>query len=194
MQPTKPKPRSLTTPLHPKLSSLAPPVPPFGPPLTPPNPQFLRARWSSPTSGKAPAEGLTQINRPRPPNPAQLPRIILLLLPNPTHFPSVLPLLLSTLSSSLPVLSLHPSLPAQRTHFLTATNTATAAAHTLLPSARTNRTACWSPRLEPQETLGLSRIWAAVATTRYTHTHAYTERYTDTHGRNRQTLGPLKQG
>lgn len=116
MQPTKPKPRSLTTPLHPKLSSLAPPVPPFGPPLTPPNPQFLRARWSSPTSGKAPAEGLTQINRPRPPNPAQLPRIILLLLPNPTHFPSVLPLLLSTLSSSLPVLSLHPSLPAQRTH------------------------------------------------------------------------------
>lgn len=122
--------------------SPSPPLPTPNPPprlshhpclLTPPNPQFLCARWSFPTSGKATAEGLPQSNRSQAPNPAQLPGIPPLLPPTPTHSPSARPLLLSSISSSHPVLSLHPSLPAQR-------------AHTLLPTPRRPRS---FPRLPP---------------------------------------------
>lgn len=157
--------------------------------LTPPNPQFLSARWSSPTSGKVTAEGLPQITCCQPPNPAQLPGIPPVPLPTPTHSPSARPLLLFSSSSSLPVLSLHPSLPAQCTHTL------------LPPTLRCPR--FFFPRLSPPgpsagpQDLDHMKLWdcPGFGCSRHnqihTHTHTYTERYTDTHQRNRQTLYPL---
>lgn len=155
MQPTKPKPRSLITPLHPKPSSLDPPVPPFRPPLTPPNPQFLSAHWSSPSSGKAMQRGSpksTAVGPPTQPNFLGFFSCYQISHIPPPSAPSSSPLL-----SSLLVLSLHPSLPAQCTHTPLTTAT-TATAHTVLASAPITRSVCWRPRLEPEETLGLSRI------------------------------------
>ncbi len=78
--------------------------------LTPPSPQFLCARWSFLTSGKATAEGLPQSSRPRhPPS-------------GPTSWDSppvatdshALPRAPSASPHLLPVPSLPPSLPARR--------------------------------------------------------------------------------
>lgn len=123
------------------------------------------------------------------PQPSPTSWIPPLQLPTPTQSSSARPLFLSSSSSSLPVLSLHPSLPAQCTH-------------TLLPPTP-RRPRFFFPRLSPPgqstgpQDLDHMKLWDCLGfgcsrhNQIHTPTHAYTERYTDTHGRNRQTLCPL---